>query len=421
MTSFYFLFFFAVLFAIHYFGCMYIIDQSMSVFSTQVVNTVSTFVLNLLQLIAFLVLFKEKKSLLLYYMVCCMSARTFFTSMNGFFLTWFDFYPFYTFMIDGFNPFSLMIYLISLITTFVIGYFLILRNQTGERIVEDKRLSSSITVIFLILNFFMIIFQANVAISSNEDKSIMISFDVAQFLFALVILILLRLLSSWAKDIKEQAALREFDANYQKQNEMLQENMEIINIKIHDLKHQLNGMMEERSVENDLQNEISSAIRLYDTKMDTGNRYVDSIFQQKALVCEVKKIDFGVMMDAKRLSFMNQSDLTTLFCNALDNAIEQEAKEEEKNRFIKVRSIEKGNILNVLIENYCSSNIQVKDDGFIQTDKSDHNEHGYGLKSMARTMEKYHGTFLFDKLEGNVFRLSFLFLLDAEEGRKSTE
>ena len=182
--------------------------------------------------------------------------------------------------------------------------------------------------------------------------------------------------------------------------------MDTINIKCHDLKHQLN-ILSGRISDEEIQ-KIKEAVDVYDSAYKTGNIALDVVITMKSLVCLNKKIEFTCMVDGSRLNFMHESDIYSLFGNILDNAIEavDKVKEAEKRVIILTLKEEKG-MLFLRSENYFNGNPQIVD-GLPMTTKTDTAYHGFGLKSIRNVVQKYGGNLRLD-IHSDTFALDIMF------------
>ena len=111
------------------------------------------------------------------------------------------------------------------------------------------------------------------------------------------------------------------------------------------------------------------------------------------------------MIDGEALSFMRAGDIYSLFGNAVDNAIRAELKVgEREKRFIGIEASPRGRLLYIQFENYCEEAPAFRG-GLPVTTKADGENHGFGLISMKRTVERYGGAMTVD-WEDNIFRVS---------------
>lgn len=188
-----------------------------------------------------------------------------------------------------------------------------------------------------------------------------------------------------------------------------QSTFEVINMKYHDLKHQIAGLRAEMSDEerkkwiDSLEQELES----YSPELETGNSVLDTLIAGKMMNCRANNIKITCVADGDILEFMHVADICTIFGNALDNAIESVALiEDPEKRLIHLTLSQKKNFILIQINNYCENTITIKN-GYPVTSKADKGNHGFGLKSIRYTVEKYHGTLNFG-LKDNWFELTML-------------
>ncbi|MBP3196224.1 MAG: GHKL domain-containing protein [Butyrivibrio sp.] len=188
-----------------------------------------------------------------------------------------------------------------------------------------------------------------------------------------------------------------------------QNTFDLINMKYHDLKHQIAGLRAEMTDEerkkwiDSLEQELES----YSPELETGNSVLDTIIAGKMMNCRANNIKITCVADGDILDFMHVADICTIFGNALDNAIESVTLiEDPEKRLIHLSISQKKNFVLIQINNYCEGNIVMKN-GYPVTTKADKGNHGFGLKSIRYTVEKYHGTLNFD-LKDSWFELKML-------------
>lgn len=198
-----------------------------------------------------------------------------------------------------------------------------------------------------------------------------------------------------------------------KQYQQNKENTDIINIKVHDLKQQIRTIGEKQIInENTLKN-LEKEVEIYDSKVKTGNVAVDLIVNKKSLICKKENINLKVYADCSKLGFMEESDIYSLFGNALDNAIEATKQVEDvskRNINLYVRNV-LGNKVSVSIDNYFIGEIKLGSSGLPLTNKENKYYHGFGMKSMKMITDLYNAE-LKCSVEGNRFFLLLLFDTD---------
>ncbi|MCF0133211.1 MAG: sensor histidine kinase [Blautia sp.] len=178
--------------------------------------------------------------------------------------------------------------------------------------------------------------------------------------------------------------------NYQ----VSKQSVDIINQKYHDLKHQINILRREFGSEKGMQylDEMQSEIEAYEAQNKTGNKVLDTILTGKSLYCQQNGIRLTCVADGSLLGFMDMLDISSLFGNALDNAIESVAAiENPEERLIHFTISRNKGFLRIKVENRYRGNVNFED-GLPQTTKNDRNYHGYGIKSIQTIVKKYGGS-----------------------------
>ena len=134
--------------------------------------------------------------------------------------------------------------------------------------------------------------------------------------------------------------------------------------------------------------EIRSQIADYENYIHTGNNFLDILIKDKAEKAREKHIDFSASIDFGGIDFIEPLDVSTLFGNGIDNAIEASEKLSEEQRVILVKAGKVQNFVSILVENNCSD--EAHTDG--HTTKEDKFLHGFGISNMQKAAEKYNGT-----------------------------
>lgn len=166
------------------------------------------------------------------------------------------------------------------------------------------------------------------------------------------------------------------------------ENIELINIKCHDLKRQLSGM---RGLEKEELQQLYRTLNIYDMSVKTGNDVLDTILAEKSLICEQEHIHLECMANGRCLHFISTADVYAIFGNAIDNAIESVRKVQNVNqRYISLSIREAHGMAVFHVENLYEGTLQFAD-GLPMTTKPNKSFHGFGMKSIQMSVEKYGG------------------------------
>ena len=176
-----------------------------------------------------------------------------------------------------------------------------------------------------------------------------------------------------------------------------QESIDLINMKYHDLKHQIAGLRAETDIDKRTEwlDAMEDDIRGFESVTNTGNKVLDTIIAGKIMHGQKYDIKFTCVIDGKLLEFMHVTDICTIFGNAIDNAIENVVmiKDIEK-RIIHVTVSAKNKFVLIQFQNYCEVKPNEDKRGLrlFESSKADKRNHGFGLKSIQYTVDKYDGT-----------------------------
>jgi hypothetical protein len=196
---------------------------------------------------------------------------------------------------------------------------------------------------------------------------------------------------------RAHAEVRAIDEMLRRQHEQYlqsKRNIELVDRKYHDLKHQIGVIRatvdpgRRASYLDDLEASISG----YATKVDTGNGVLDVLLTTAGTDCAERGITLTSVVDGSLLDFMSAMDVAAVFGNALENAIDGVmAVPDPEQRLIKVAVYARDGFALVTFENWFTGELRTED-GHIVTRRQDRSRHGYGLKSIRHTAEKYGGS-----------------------------
>lgn len=301
----------------------------------------------------------------------------------------------------------LFVYVIS----FALNYFLEFKGKEHlrEMRVKGREMIPSliITVVAFALSNISFVYSTSL-FSVGEEYSIFYVRTLVDF----VGLSLLFAQNYYQRSLFMEKELNALSAVMHRQYEqylLADDNMEMLKQEIHDLKHLIYALRTEKDVgqkEHYLE-ELESMIAVRESFINTGSSVLDTILTTKALYCNQNGIRFTCLGDGKYVEFMEVRDICNIFGNSLDNAIESVEKVmEEEKRLINVRIYQKNKLLMIEFENYVAD-LPKQEQGVLLTTKKNASRHGYGMKSIRMSAEKYDGH-ITHHMEGNWFLLRVL-------------
>ncbi len=142
--------------------------------------------------------------------------------------------------------------------------------------------------------------------------------------------------------------------------------------------------------------EIRKKLNLYEKYYETGNEFLNIILAEKIGKALENEIYIECHVDFSKGNFMNALDISTIFGNLLDNALEATEKIDKNERYIIFDVATKRNLLIISIRNSmikCEENIYRKG-------KWNKTFHGYGVKNVEKSLDNYNGRMKINIKEG---------------------
>lgn len=132
---------------------------------------------------------------------------------------------------------------------------------------------------------------------------------------------------------------------------------------------------------------LQEQIAAYENYYHTGNDYLDVIICDKSRLARENQIDFHAAIQFDEGNFLEPLDISTIFGNALDNAIEASEKLPESMRLITVKASRIRDMLIIIVENNMGLEALTSE----KTSKKDTFLHGFGISNIQKVAEKYGG------------------------------
>lgn len=206
-----------------------------------------------------------------------------------------------------------------------------------------------------------------------------------------------------------------FQANSQRENKLLllqQEQDKIkTDITYYDILEQQNNNL--RTYAHDAKNHLSAIknlntnpeIETYISKMSeclaeyskvchSGNHTLDVVIDKYVTECKINDLNFEFDIKNNNLSEIEPYDIVTILGNLLDNAVESAEKSNEKQ--VTFETDFRNNLSVIIVSNSCDVSPKLDYTELPVTTKKNKRLHGFGLKSVKKTIKKYNGDIAFD-------------------------
>ena len=296
--------------------------------------------------------------------------------------------------------YNLILYAVK-IGIYVAAYFLIARFY----IKYSKYILGTANIIVLGALVFLIANVVNVYVSERLQSD----YTMRGILAAALIIFCLTLVVGGFRvmEHRQETTIIKATLNSKvRQQEMMENNINFINMKCHDLRKELRGLKEKKgNLSDDDFLLLEESLNFYDSSVQTGNVNIDALIQEKLIYCNSVGIEFTALVDGDAFKDMASSDIYFLLVNIIDNAIEAaEAFDEKGKRVISLTASKRHGVLLIEETNYYKGKLSMNSDGSIKTTKENKKYHGYGTKSIAYIVKKYDGKMEYE-IKDDIFKL----------------
>ena len=232
-----------------------------------------------------------------------------------------------------------------------------------------------------------------------------INFDFEKSLQSLIIVVSIMLMSSLVllfitheRQAVKNAELLELRSEQQKQEidtqylQIIEQNNKNSSILIHDIKNHLQhikSLNDSEEIHSYIES-ISDEVQSYGYIGMSKNKTLDLLISKYLNLCQGKGIKIEFDVKTANLNNIAPTDISTIINNLLDNAVESAEKSGKKTVSVSIFKKQGFEILKV--QNSCDNKPQAKN-GNLLTTKKEKQLHGYGTRSVIKTINKYDGMF----------------------------
>ncbi len=279
--------------------------------------------------------------------------------------------------------------------TIILLYYLVLRRLFVKK--KQKRIS---TIQYLIYANIAVYVLINIGSSllllqyelSPKDYAFLLLDALLVITINLYVFYLLDIFAE-NKDLKYKLALYEKQAknNYDYYAKQMESNRKALSV-IHDIRKHicvLEGLKTEQMAAQlqEYSDSFEAMIMPLIVKQYSDSAILNIIINDKAEYCEKKGIQFDIDIQSVNVEFMKSIDITTIFGNILDNAIEACEKAEEKKITLKVYPF--NGLIYLELSNTFYAPVHMDKRGRPQSMKGE--GHGIGLANVEKALRQYNG------------------------------
>lgn len=226
-------------------------------------------------------------------------------------------------------------------------------------------------------------------------NSIMAAASTLLIIFATVISIIIigKLVKESKDKVKYELVQEKLDLQY-KYYRGIEEEQEKVRKLYHDMRNHISciQLLANSEAANSYIKKIEEQLNGVEKYYDTGSHLVDIILKDKQKEAEDKEIEFIAELDFGKCDFIEMIDVTSLFSNLINNAIEacDKITDQAVKKTIKLKGTYINNFFVLCSSNSKTNKVQIVKDRFI-TDKEDASIHGLGIKNIKTAVYRYGG------------------------------
>lgn len=293
-------------------------------------------------------------------------------------------------------------YYIVMIFTLRIMEFMVLKLLVGliqrknkERITRRQLINSFVMPIFSIVNLFSMMSFAQIYLSEE---------NLALFAVNIAMLIGLNIYFTGVFDVISKNNHLVNELNLQKQQQEIQaryyENLEqkydSTRKLIHDIRNHIQAMErlyeEQKNMEGcQYVQDVHDMLNQLGQKYYTSSKILNIILNDKVQNMQTLGISADIKISEVNLGSIRDVDITTMFANILDNAIEAAVSSEDKQIILRVAAVH--DIITITLKNSFIS-LPLRKENTFQSTKNNHE--GLGLKNVERVVKDYKGDIQFE-------------------------
>lgn len=255
--------------------------------------------------------------------------------------------------------------------------------------ISNKKINIRSLVLFICSNVGYMIVSVCIyadAVSVNEKRYNILFLVCCMTIFLALVVNLISLkyyLKMENKDRDQEMIIYKLQVETRYYEEKMKEEERIKSI-YHDMKNHILLLESEREEKQEWISDIKKKIMKYEDFYRTGNRFLDVILRDKIEMAQSDNIHIEDDINMDGIKMFDPFDISTIFGNLLDNAIEAcKLVQEIERRVINISARRKNQLLIILVKNPKPEDRERK--------MRKKGVHGYGLRNVNDVVKKYGG------------------------------
>ncbi len=293
----------------------------------------------------------------------------------------------------------------SKLTILVLYYLVVIRiwkSGKQNKFTVAQYVVYSVIIIYSILNLSVIVIVVSNEIVISTAENILLLINMFGIVAITMFFLYFTKYSEENGQLKLKLKLLEQQSDlqykyYHNQEEKYNESIKILHdvnkhLKMVEEIYQVGGIKDAKAYTE----EISRMLKPLVPHEYSNNPILNILINDKEKCASLHNINFELEIGNVDLKFMEQIEVTTLFGNLLDNAIEA-CETVIKNRFINMKLDSYNDFVVIHISNSTNQNIKWVDEKPISTKGKNH---GIGLMNIESVIKKYNGNMILEERQG---------------------
>ena len=293
----------------------------------------------------------------------------------------------------------------------------------AEKIVvykKDKDMVQNLPLAMMLVPISSIVTFSLLMYVESSSQTVLLIVTIGFLFINFLLLYLYNMLLRLFTQHYENETLKQKVKIYANQIKIILESEEKLKLLKHDMKHHLNelkllAMKGNTSSMLEYIEDMEIFMKNPNELISSGNIEIDSVINYMVQRAKTSLLNVNVKIQIPE-EISHSFDINIVLGNLLENAIEAAVKTEEKTLNTIIR-LSQG-ILRIEIENsYSEAGVPQEffKNGQVYTTKKAQENHGYGLKSVRKVVEKYHGILEIYPKEGRFCVKVILYLVQADK------